>query len=68
MATLTDEQRLAELDEAIHNVATGGQVRQIRGKRVEYPSLEELRAQRAEVVSRINAGRPRSTYLRRRRG
>lgn len=65
---MTDEQRLAELDEAIHNVATGGQVRQIRGKRVEYASLEELQQQRALVAARINSRRPTSTYLRRRRG
>ena len=68
MATQTDEEKLAALDEAIQNVLVGGQTRTVRGRSVTYAPLSELQKQRNILAAQINSRLPKATYFRRRRG
>lgn len=65
MAVLTDEERLAELKEAIHNVVVGGQSKTVRGKSITYASLAEMRKEIAILEAKINSHLPAHTYIQR---
>lgn len=64
MAHQTEQERLDELEDAIHAAQVGGIRKAVRGKSVEY-DLDAMIKERNRLLASVNAHLPAHTYIRR---